>query len=32
MRTFAESARWNEIHDAEMTPDNIAAVMEELEF
>ena len=27
-----DSARWNEIHDAEMTPDNIAAVMEELEF
>ena len=27
-----DSARWNEIHDAEMTPENIAAVMEELEF
>ena len=27
-----DSARWNEIHNAEMTPENIAAVMEELEF
>ena len=27
-----DSARWNEIRDAEMTPENIAAVMEELEF
>ena len=27
-----DSARWNEIHDAEMTAENIAAVMEELEF
>ena len=27
-----DSARWNEIHDAEMTPENVAAVMEELEF
>ena len=27
-----DSARGNEIHDAEMTPENIAAVMEELEF
>ena len=29
---FWDSVRWNEIHDAEMTPENIAAVMEELEF
>ena len=27
-----DSERWNEQHEAEMTPENIAAVMEELEF
>ena len=27
-----DSERWAEIHACEMTPDNIAAVMEELEF
>jgi len=27
-----DSERWAEIHASEMTPDNIAAVMEELEF
>lgn len=27
-----DSARWNEIHETEMTPENIASVMEELEF
>ena len=27
-----DSERWNEPHAAEMTPENIAAVMEELEF
>ena len=27
-----DSAKWNEQHALEMTPENIAAVMEELEF
>jgi MraZ protein len=29
---FWDSERWSEIHEKETTPENIAAVMEELEF